>query len=90
MVLQVLGSCFGSTGPSSVNPDTGRPYGGDFPVITIFDIVRMQVELIRKRFGIGEPLVHIPMRERCITLLSVMLFGLTSSYLFRAVALQCW
>ncbi|KAF4695566.1 hypothetical protein FOZ60_004062 [Perkinsus olseni] len=38
----VLGSCFGSTGPSSVNPDTSRPYGGDFPVITIFDMVRMQ------------------------------------------------
>ncbi|KAF4665710.1 hypothetical protein FOZ61_010612 [Perkinsus olseni] len=50
----VLGSCFGSTGPSSVNPDTGRPYGGDFPVITIFDMVRMQAELVRSHFGIDQ------------------------------------
>lgn len=42
----VLGSCYGSTGPSSVNPATGRPYGLSFPVVTISDIVRAQVKLI--------------------------------------------
>lgn len=42
----VLGSCYGSTGPSSVNPATGRPYGLSFPVVTIGDIVRAQVKLI--------------------------------------------
>jgi homoserine O-acetyltransferase len=40
--INVLGSCYGSTGPRSLNPGTGRPYGGDFPVVSIADIVRAQ------------------------------------------------
>lgn len=42
----VLGSCYGSTGPSSVNPATGQPYGLTFPVVTIGDMVNAQVRLI--------------------------------------------
>lgn len=38
----VLGGCFGSTGPSSLNPATQRPYGMSFPVITVRDIVKAQ------------------------------------------------
>jgi homoserine O-acetyltransferase len=42
----VIGGCQGSTGPSSRNPYTGRPFGARFPVITIGDMVRAQTRLI--------------------------------------------
>lgn len=41
-----IGSCYGSTGPSSFDPDTGRPYGGAFPDFTIGDICRTQIALL--------------------------------------------
>jgi homoserine O-acetyltransferase len=44
--VNVIGSCYGSTGPLSVNPRTGKAYAGDFPVVSIWDMVRAQAKLI--------------------------------------------
>jgi homoserine O-acetyltransferase len=41
-----LGSCFGSTGPMHTNPDTGRVYGADFPVVTVEDWVNAQARML--------------------------------------------
>ncbi len=41
-----LGSCFGSTGPMHTNPDTGKVYGADFPVVTVEDWVNAQARLL--------------------------------------------
>jgi homoserine O-acetyltransferase/O-succinyltransferase len=46
-----LGSCFGSTGPASPNPATGKPWGADFPVVTVEDWVAAQARLA-DRLGI--------------------------------------
>lgn len=43
--LNNLGGCHGSTGPSSLNPETGQPYGASFPMITVEDWVESQVRL---------------------------------------------
>jgi len=43
--LNNLGGCNGSTGPSSANPATGKPYGADFPVMTVEDWVHSQARL---------------------------------------------
>jgi homoserine O-acetyltransferase len=47
MCVNSLGSCFGSTGPASVNPATGRPYRLDFPELAVEDIARAGYEAAR-------------------------------------------
>jgi homoserine O-acetyltransferase len=42
-----LGGCYGSTGPASIDPATGEPYGSAFPAVTFADMVDVQVELVR-------------------------------------------
>jgi len=44
--INMLGSCYGSTGPGSVNPETGKIYGPDFPLVSIRDNVRAQARLL--------------------------------------------
>ncbi len=48
----LIGGCRGSTGPSSTSPATGRPYGGDFPVVTVADMVRAQRRFLQEALGI--------------------------------------
>ena len=44
--INILGSCYGSTGPGSVNPNTGKTYGPDFPLVSVRDNVRAQARLL--------------------------------------------
>jgi homoserine O-acetyltransferase len=44
--INVLGSCYGSTGPSSIDGASGKPYGPDFPLINVRDIVRVQAQVL--------------------------------------------
>lgn len=51
-----LGSCYGSTGPRSINPETGKPYGIEFPDVTIRDTVTLHMRLVKE--AIGASCVH--------------------------------
>ncbi|MGB1875561.1 MAG: homoserine O-acetyltransferase MetX [Rhodospirillaceae bacterium] len=48
VATNVLGGCMGSTGPKETNPATGKPYGLDFPVFTIRDMVQAQARLLEQ------------------------------------------
>jgi homoserine O-acetyltransferase len=54
----ILGSCYGSTGPCSINPATGKPYGLSFPLITVADMARAQKRLL-DQLGIKQVLCAI-------------------------------
>ena len=53
LCVNVVGGCMGSTGPASINPKTGKPYGLEFPVITIGDMVRAIMRVV-DHFGIDQ------------------------------------
>ena len=48
----LLGSCYGTTGPTSINPATGEKYGPDFPLVTVRDAVRLQKLMLREQEGV--------------------------------------
>lgn len=48
----ILGSCYGSTNPQSINPNTGSVYGKDFPDVSVTDTVKLQLQLLRDELGI--------------------------------------
>ena len=54
----ILGSCYGTTGPLSINPETNEPYYSSFPMITIRDMVNAHI-LLRQHLGIGN--IHLLM-----------------------------
>ena len=47
----VLGSCYGSSGPNSIDPSSGKPYGIKFPAVTIRDTVTMQMNMVKNGIG---------------------------------------
>ncbi|WP_257286290.1 homoserine O-acetyltransferase [Endozoicomonas sp. SESOKO1] len=53
VALNNLGGCHGSTGPTSINPETGKPYGPDFPMVTVADWVNSQV-MLADHLGIAQ------------------------------------
>lgn len=56
--INILGSCYGSTGPTEINPSTREPYGADFPLVSIRDIVRAQALLLD---SLGIERLHLAM-----------------------------
>jgi homoserine O-acetyltransferase len=48
VATNLIGGCRGSTGPSSLNPATRKPYGLDFPTLTVSDMVRAERALLRE------------------------------------------
>ena len=49
----ILGSCYGSTGPASTNPRTNKPYGKDFPDVSVKDTVRLQLNMLKRDLNVS-------------------------------------
>lgn len=63
----ILGSCYGTTGPSSICEQTGKQYGHTFPEITIRDSVNLQLKLVREALGVRQ--VHLSNYYRLVSCL---------------------
>jgi len=92
----MLGSCMGSTGPRSTNPLTGKPYGNDFPLVTMADMVRAQKALLdhlgieRLLSVIGGSIGGMQVLEWCVrypdTVLSAVPLATTAKHSALAIA----
>lgn len=54
LCANVLGSCYGTTGPASINPDTGKMYGMSFPKVTIRDTVKLHLQMVKDELRVSE------------------------------------
>jgi len=99
----LLGGCYGSTGPMSTNPATGEPYATDFPIVTVRDMVRAQLLLVDHlgietlRASVGASLggmqsldlaAHVPERVERIVSISAALRSYPQSIAIRFVQRQ--
>lgn len=50
----ILGSCYGTCGPTSIKPDSGEPYGTSFPDVTVRDSVNLHLALVKDHLGVAE------------------------------------
>ena len=92
----ILGSCMGSTGPGSINPASGKPYGLEFPVVTIGDMVAAQKRLIdhlgleRLHAVVGGSIGGMQALEWCVrypeTVRSAVLLATTTRHSALAIA----
>mmetsp|Transcript_6996 Transcript_6996/g.12934 ORF Transcript_6996/g.12934 Transcript_6996/m.12934 type:complete len:398 (-) Transcript_6996:35-1228(-) len=48
----ILGSCYGTCGPTTINPETQKPYGSSFPDITVRDMVKLHIQLLKDGLGV--------------------------------------
>lgn len=81
----LLGGCYGSTGPSSTNPATGVPYATDFPIITVGDMVRAQLLLLDH---LGVERLHTSVGASLGGMQSLMLSGLAPERVGRMVSIS--
>jgi len=81
----LLGGCYGSTGPSSVHPETGRPYATDFPIITVADMVRAQLLMLD---SLGIERLHASVGASLGGMQSLMLAALAPSRVDRIASIS--
>jgi homoserine O-acetyltransferase len=80
-----LGGCFGSTGPLSLDPRTGKPFGPDFPALMIQDLARA-VRLLSKHLGIDQ--VHAAVGASMGSLLAMEFAAITGAKTRRLIAIS--
>jgi homoserine O-acetyltransferase len=81
----VLGGCYGTTGPSSIDPRSGKPYGPDFPILSVEDMVRAQALLLDH---LGIPRLHAAIGSSLGGMQSLMTAALFPERVARVVSIS--